>query len=526
MGCRYDASPRLGHCTFTDNSADSGGAVYCVNSCVPELSHCTFEKNSAEETGGALYGSIIATSCLFTGNKAKNGGAAAYGFFHECTFVGNGAAENGGAASGGSYYDCLIFDNMALENGGALTGSVTLHRSAIIKNAAGSHGGALFNEKDSEIEDCRFEENTAGLNGGAICSPGKGGLFLEDSYFAKNQAGYNGGAVYSQFMVVNMNRCTLTKNEAAFGHGGGLYIFDSYNSYITKSTFLGNSGIDGGGVYVIETGLELVDTAFQGNSAKDFGGGLASDGDGVVMANCTFHENTAGKRGGGYHCQGYCWPEVVNSIFWKDHAPEGAEIAVGTGGNTSILTISHSDVEGGEAGVHVHPDSMLNWGEGMIDGDPLFVEPGRGDLHLLYPSPCRDTGYIFGIMDLYDFEGDDRNFNKVADMGIDEFHPHLYCTGEAVPGSEIELKAIGEPGKDALLLAGNGVLDPPWETPYGDLYLTAPFIVIDVGPVPWNGLIRVHQDVPPDIPAPLAIPLQALIRERLTNLCVIEVRSP
>jgi predicted outer membrane repeat protein len=363
----------------------------------------------------------------------------------------------------------------------------------------------------------------------------------------KNRAGYNGGALYSQNTSVKLLRCVLSKNKADFGHGGGLYVFDSYNPTVYKCVFRANSAMDGGGIYIADSGQELVDTAFQGNSAEAYGGdsgqelvdtafqgnsaeayggGMACRGSIPILANCTFHDNSAGKTGGAFHCTEDSLPEITNSIFWKDHAPEGSEIGIGTAGQSSTLTISHSDVDGGQEGVYVHANSSLVWMEGMIDSDPLFVDPGRGDLHLLYPSPCRDTGYIFGIMDLYDFEGDERNFNKIADMGIDEFHPHLYCTGEAVPGCEIVVKVIGQPGRTVMLLVGSEILDPPVETPYGDLHLASPFIAIDLGTVPWNGLIKLDQQIPPDCSVPLTVPMQALVRGQLTNLCKIEVTGP
>jgi len=66
----------------------------------------------------------------------------------------------------------------------------------------------------------------------------------------------------------------------------------------------------------------------------------------------------------------------------------------------STLTISYSDVEGGQAGVNVESGSTLNWGAGMIDENPDFkTGPYEGE-HFLSQivcgdpadSPCVDTG--------------------------------------------------------------------------------------------------------------------------------------
>ena len=51
-------------------------------------------------------------------------------------------------------------------------------------------------------------------------------------------------------------------------------------------------------------------------------------------------------------------------------------------GYAGSVSISYSDVEEGEDLVHVYSGSTLNWGTGMIDADPKFVNILSGDLHL------------------------------------------------------------------------------------------------------------------------------------------------
>jgi len=59
---------------------------------------------------------------------------------------------------------------------------------------------------------------------------------------------------------------------------------------------------------------------------------------------------------------------------------------------------------------------MLNWGEGNIDLDPCFVQPGYwdccwvgGDYHLLPTSPCIDAGIDAGLYT--DIEDNNRPFD-------------------------------------------------------------------------------------------------------------------
>jgi hypothetical protein len=164
----------------------------------------------------------------------------------------------------------------------------------------------------------------------------------------------------------------------------------------------------------------------------------------------------------------------------------------------------------------------------MIDSDPLFADPGAGDLHLTFPSPCRDSGDDLASTEPLDFEGDPRIAYSGADMGADEFHTHLYHTGEASPHHQIEIKLSGTPQSFPVVLwIGSGVLYPPIHLKkHGLWHLQFPVLPgIDLGWIPSPGGIRVlGGTIPPSFPVPLDLPLQGLIGEELTNLCLLRIR--
>jgi hypothetical protein len=161
----------------------------------------------------------------------------------------------------------------------------------------------------------------------------------------------------------------------------------------------------------------------------------------------------------------------------------------------------------------------------MIDADPLFVDSANNDFHLTYPSPCKDTGNNSAVTEPYDFEGDPRIAYRTVDMGADEFYTHLYWTGDATPGGNVELKFVGLPGTTPVdLFFGTGVLDPPWKTKWGDWYLIFPIIgPITMPSIPATGVSIVPGTIPGIFPSPVSIPMQSLIGAELTNLCVLEV---
>ncbi len=119
------------------------------------------------------------------------------------------------------------------------------------------------------------------------------------------------------------------------------------------------------------------------NRTSAGGGGISFCCSDPLFINNTVYENVADQAGGGLYSYGNASPFVVNSIFWSDSSGTGNEIDT-TEGSAAIL---YCDIQGG-------------WdGEGNIDIDPLFRDPGNGDFHLMSAecgdpndSPCIDAG--------------------------------------------------------------------------------------------------------------------------------------
>jgi len=121
--------------------------------------------------------------------------------------------------------------------------------------------------------------------------------------------------------------------------------------------------------------------AIAGNTAGKYAGGLFNDNTPMTLSNCTIWGNSAGQSGGGMTCYDGASATVTNSIFWENSAPKGDQISSG-GGAPSVVTVSYSNVAGGQVGVLVESGDTLNWGAGNIDADPCFADPHNDDFHL------------------------------------------------------------------------------------------------------------------------------------------------
>jgi predicted outer membrane repeat protein len=269
-----------------------------------------------------------------------------------------------------------------------------------------------------------------------------GAIFCRDSSptivncgFSWNRAVY-GAAIYAFDSSPIIEDCVFIENEAG-RFGGAIALFRSDSSSVSDCRISGNSaGEFGGGIYCFGASTSMVNCEVTGNWAGERGGGIYLAVGEPKVVHCTISDNYAGVRAGGLESDSAA-TLLVNSILWNNSltvpGPKvdvGQEIVVDAFYGPSTLTVSHTDVEGGEAAALILAGAALVMNPGNIDADPLFFNPGSwsgttwvsGDYRLTdlaTTSPCIDTGVDAGIV--RDIFGDVRPQGAGFDMGSDEF---------------------------------------------------------------------------------------------------------
>ena len=209
-------------------------------------------------------------------------------------------------------------------------------------------GGIAFDASSGTVRDCAIVQNSADDGGGIgsayECSP-------------------------------KLIDCTISGNLATTGVGGGVLSYQNSSMSLTNCAIMNNtSQHEGGGIGCLNGSVTVTNCVIARNTVGSpyFGGGLgcAFPGSSMTIINCTIWGNEA-PSGGGVACwQGSA--TVTNSILWGNTASKGREIWMSNAGTVSI---SYSNVAGGQAEAIIEGDTV-NWGEGNIDADPLFAEPG------------------------------------------------------------------------------------------------------------------------------------------------------
>ncbi len=287
--------------------------------------------------------------------------------------------------------------------------------------------------------------------GGGVCAENSSVVVFADCNFVDNAAD-TGGAMYIADSNAAVIDCNVASNEAlrgaGFGGVGGLIDVAGstfrYNQAITDVNDPNDDEILplGGGLFCWSTDAQIQDCNIFNNFADGSGGGIYLRGENAtVIANCLLRSNLASRDGGGLSTNWYARPlirnctffrnsarditndpnlagigggvycgygsecEIIDSILWQNDAYLGAALTVGSGfrldRQCGKITVSYSDIMDGPNDIYVEEGCTLEYGEGVIDKDPLFVRGPWGDFYLAHrglradqtrTSPCVDAG--------------------------------------------------------------------------------------------------------------------------------------
>jgi len=336
-----DSVATLVNCSYTENTAEAGGAIW--NGEELTVSGGEFSGNAASDgKGGALYnsGAAVVSGANFVDNTAIYGGAIWHGgetleladaYVADNTAIygaalyanGSGATVISAASFEGNraYYDedydlggmggalyvtaaatvtvtDTIFDgNVAEVNpdnewdggcGGAVInyGNLTVSGGAFNANSA-YYGAGLYNQAGAgtpmTVADADFANNSATYGGGAICNCW-GELVVSGGTFTSNTVERSDGGAIANWSVATVTDATFTANTAATGGA----ISNSWSESITidGALFTGNTATQGGAFWQNSGTATISNTTFTGNTAE--AGGAIWNSAEITLDNCTF----------------------------------------------------------------------------------------------------------------------------------------------------------------------------------------------------------------------------------------------
>lgn len=265
----YDV--KVENSTFTNNktpnSGNNGGAI-CVWESKVEVKNSTFVDNGAGSNGGAIFSengtNLDISDCLFERNYAWEGGAIRYHqsddnmeesvTINNCNFIKNVDAPSNGNGSGGAINftgwnssifidNCLFEENSAGNAGGALkfNGKFTIKNTTINKNLAGAHAGGWLDGPEALIQNVVFSDNISTGNAEGTAIKGQiNDLAIEDCQFFNN--------VGFSILGIGWNSNARMKNVSIYDNTATALAFQNATVEIDNIIISNNKSMSKGGV--------------------------------------------------------------------------------------------------------------------------------------------------------------------------------------------------------------------------------------------------------------------------------------
>ncbi len=251
----YTPTIILDNCSFVNNTAEYGGAIY-INSGLLSITNSSFINNSAYNYGGAIAGvydtSLKISNSLFENDTSVNDAGGAIYILRSML-----------SATNVSIYNCSATFGAAVTS---LNSTTSISHFDAENNIAKYEGGAVYQMYNAiQIIDSTFKNNSA-RNGGALYVDGVQIFKLQYNNFEDNNALNTAGAVYSSLnsmMTVNNNNYTGNKAKK----NNDYYETDSVTMFIgdgNYTLYFNNYTFDG----VLPSYYSLIDEGFV-TSIKD-----------------------------------------------------------------------------------------------------------------------------------------------------------------------------------------------------------------------------------------------------------------
>ncbi|MBP7830652.1 MAG: right-handed parallel beta-helix repeat-containing protein [Kiritimatiellae bacterium] len=389
--------------------------------------------------------------------------------------------------------------------GGVLLNRVVITNNITLQSLNGASNTVIAGDKISPTDPvrCVYMSGQASLigftltNGGArsratgswpkdVCG---GGLYIAsatnagayDCVISGNRASSdgNGGGVCTENSYAELIDCIISGNDA--GGGGGGIILEGGGPFLANLAIQHNDGgaNGGGGVLFYHANSEVRNLLVANNTAGE-GGGLYLDGSSPQLDNLTIAANVApAGYGGGISVSYSSHPVLRNCILWNNTEEQ---ITFNPDWYSMDITISYSDIEGGQAGIVTYGKGPVNWLTGNVDTNPLFVPAGTYALQ--EASPCIDLGENLGWMSTAtDLIGNPRIVNGLVDMGAFEYGVDRDIS---IRVSAVDIVWFGYLGETYQVQGTMSLVNPVWENvgspvPGTGAYLYVMDVIRDTG---------------------------------------------
>ena len=254
-------------------------------------------------------------------------------------------------------------------------------------------GRAITVRSENGPEGCIIDcQNISGTRGFYFHS-GEGadsiveGFTIRRGVAAGSWPDYAGGGIYCSSSSPTIRGNIIIENSADLG--GGIWCYYS-SPAIEGNIIAGNTAsssqtsADGGGIHFRYSSSTLKNNVITGNTSNLGGGFYCAYNSSLTVISNTIADNVS-NIGGTYYRENSS-AALVNTILWNA-SPQ--EVWFSGSGSPNSISISYSDIKGGQSGIVTNSNGTVSWGAGNIDEGPLFASYSLSDF-----SPCIGAGVM------------------------------------------------------------------------------------------------------------------------------------
>jgi len=266
--------------------------------------------------------------------------------------------------------------------------SVTKFENLTIRNGNGS--GIFCDNSSPEITNVIFADNDAYQGGAMKCIRNSNPILI--NVLIQGNSARQGGGIECRIGSNPILENVKIINNSAILQGGGICMTAGGNLILKNVEIINNFAVEeAAGVYLRGSTAHLENVIITSNNTPGDGGGMYIEQSCPILLNVTLTNNYAGTGGGGLFLIRNGNTILKNCILWSDSL---AEIYFSNEwpNAPNTITVSYSNIQGGQAGIITNNNGTVHWLEGNINEDPLFVGTGDYPYLLSSGSPCIDAG--------------------------------------------------------------------------------------------------------------------------------------